>query len=250
MRQRDPDSTLALVAGCRTPFCRAGSDLNGARAADLATHVFRELLDRTGLDPASVDEVILGCAGPDAREANVARVAALRAGVPESVPAATVQRNCASGMEALLAAEMRLRAGDGEVFLVGGAESMSSYPLMMGPAMVSMFQRLQKSKSHVQRARALLGFRPGHLKPRIAVVEGLTDPVTGLMMGHTAENLARRFAIDRQSQDQFAMHSHTTAEQARSSLRFSVGHGIDDGQIDRVLEILPGLVERVRSVSS
>ena len=190
MNQRDPDSTLALIAGCRTPFCRAGTDLRGAHASDLATHVFREVLDRTGLDPAEVDEVILGCGGPGAGEANVARVAALRAGLPDFIPATTVQRNCASGMEALLAAEMRMRARDGDIFLVGGTESMSSFPLMMGPAMVNLFERLQRSKSNMQRVRALLRFRPGHLKPRVALIEGLTDPVTGLMMGNTAENLA------------------------------------------------------------
>jgi acetyl-CoA C-acetyltransferase/acetyl-CoA acyltransferase len=216
---RDPESTLALIAGYRTPFCKAGTDLRGAHASDLAAHVFREVLDRTGLDPADIDEVILGCGGPDSREANVARVAALRAGLPHSVPAVTVQRNCASGMEALLAAEMRLRAGDGDIFLVGGAESMSSFPLMMGPAMVKLFERLQRSKSSLARVRALLGFRPSHLKPRVAIIEGLTDPVTGMMMGSTTELLARRFAIDREAQDQFAMLSHNKAERARSSGR-------------------------------
>ena len=112
------NENLALIAGCRTPLCKAGSDLRGASAADLASHVFRELLDRTGIDTGSIDEVILGCAGQDSREANTARVAALRAGVPQHVPAVTVMRNCASGLEAILAAEMRMRAGDGEIFLV------------------------------------------------------------------------------------------------------------------------------------
>ena len=222
MTKRDPDSTLALVAGCRSPFCKAGSDLRGATAADLATHVLREVLDRTGLNPADVDEVILGCAGPDSREANVARVAALRAGLPESVPAVTVQRNCASGMEALLAAEMRMRAGEGNVFLVGGTESMSNFPLMMGPSLVAMFQRLQRSKSTAQRIKALLSFRPRHLTPRVAIIEGLTDPVSVLMMGNTAENVALRFTINREEQDRFAMSSHVKAERARSSGRLAL----------------------------
>ncbi len=211
MSKQDRSRDLAIVAGWRTPFCKAGGSMKGARAADLATHVVREVIDRTGVDPAAIDEVILGCAGPDAGEANVARVAALRAGVPEAVPAMTVMRNCASGMEALLAAQQRLRAGDGEVFLVGGAESMSNFPLMMGPRMVQFFTRLQKARSLTQRLKVISSFRPSALKPRVAVIEGLTDPITGLMMGNTAENVARLFGIDRERMDEFALQSHRKA---------------------------------------
>ena len=219
--RRDPEHTLAIVAGWRTPFARAGSELEGASAADLGAHVLREVLDRTGFDPALVDEVILGCAGPDAREANVARVAALRAGVPRAVPGLTVQRNCASGMEALAEAELRLRAGQGSVFLVGGTESMSRYPLIMGPGMTALFASLAKAKRPSQRLRALATFRPAFLKPRVAIAEGLTDPVSGLMMGMTAENLARRFAISREEQDRFACQSHRRAAAARAAGRLA-----------------------------
>ncbi len=222
MNSRDPERALAIVAGWRTPFAKAGTDLQGAAAADLASHVFREVLDRTGFDPARIDEVILGCAGPDAREANVARVAALRAGVPQRVPAVTVMRNCASGMEALLAAEQRLRAGDGDVFLVGGAESMSNFPLLMGPQLVKFFTGLGKARSAWGRLRALLRFRFGALRPRVAVVEGLTDPITGLMMGSTAENVARLFGIDRAQQDAFALQSHQRAAAAQQSGRLAL----------------------------
>jgi acetyl-CoA acetyltransferase family protein len=217
MSSRDPAATLALVAGWRTPFSKAGTAMQGASAADLATHVFREVLDRTGFDPAKIDEVILGCAGQEAREANVARVAALRAGVPRNVPAVTVMRNCASGMEALFAAQERLRAGDGSVFLVGGAESMSNFPLLMGPQLVQFFTGLQKAKSAWQRLRALLRFRFKSLRPRIALVEGLTDPTTGLMMGNTAENVARLFGITREDMDGFALASHQRAAHAQQN---------------------------------
>ena len=217
----DKNRDLAIVAGWRTPFCKASGAMQGAKAADLATHVFREVLDRTGIDPAEIDEVILGCAGPDASEANVARVAALRAGVPESVPALTVMRNCASGMEALLAAQQRLRAGDGTMFLVGGAESMSNFPLIMGGKLVKFFKGLQKAKTGLQRLRALTRFRPSALKPRVAVIEGLTDPITGLMMGNTAENVARLFGIDRQAMDDFALQSHRRATTALEQNRFA-----------------------------
>jgi len=211
---REPERDLALVAGLRTPFCKASGALQGAAAADLATHVLRELIDRTGIAPGDVDEVILGCAGADAREANVARVAALRAGLPERTPAHTVMRNCASGMEAIVTAQQRLRAGEGRVFLVGGTESMSNFPLVMGPQLVRFFQRLGKARSVAQKLAAIATFRPGSLQPRLSIVEGLTDPTTGMMMGTTAERIARQFGIGRTEMDVFALHSHRRAATA------------------------------------
>jgi acetyl-CoA C-acetyltransferase/acetyl-CoA acyltransferase len=219
MSRPDPERDLAIVSGWRTPFCRAGGTLQGASAADLATHVFREVLDRTDFDRRQIDEVILGCAGPDAREANVARVAALRAGLPKTTPAVTVMRNCASGMESVLAARQRLRAGDGQVFLVGGAESMSNYPLVMGPQLTRFFGRLSRARSLWQRLRALLSFRLRSLKPRVAILEGLTDPITGQLMGDTAENVARHFGITRAEMDAFALQSHQRSVAAQKAGR-------------------------------
>ncbi|MBL8750015.1 MAG: acetyl-CoA C-acyltransferase [Planctomycetes bacterium] len=217
----DRSGDLAIVTGFRTPFCKAGGAMKGASAADLATHVIRELLDRTSIDPRHVDEVILGCAGPDAREANIARVAALRAGLPESTPAVTVMRNCASGMESVIAAQQRLRAGEGEVFVVGGTESMSNFPLLMGPQLVKFFTRMGKARTAMQRLRVLASFRPAALKPRIAVMEGLTDPITGMMMGNTAERVAQQFGIDRATMDAFALESHRRAAVAQQQNRFA-----------------------------
>lgn len=212
--------SMAIVAGVRTPFCKVGGALRGAAAADLASHAFRELLDQTKIRREDIDEVILGCAGPDAREANVARVAALRAGIPETTPAVTIMRNCASGMEAIATAKQKLCAGEGEVFLVGGAESMSNFPLMMGPQLVRFFTRLSKARSVPQRLKTLMSFRPSALKPRIAIMEGLTDPTTGLMMGNTAELVAQRFGIDRSAMDDYALMSHQRAAAAADSNRF------------------------------
>ena len=216
----DPSADLALVAGVRTPFCKAGGAMQRTAAADLATFACRELLDRTGLEPGAIDEVILGCAGPDAREANIARVVALRAGVPACTPAVTVMRNCASGMESVATAQQKLRAGEGEVFLVGGTESMSNFPLLMGPELVQFFTRLGKARSVAQRLAALAKFRFGSLKPRIAVMEGFTDPTTGLLMGDTAERVARQFGIDRAEMDLFALQSHRRAAAAQQLHRF------------------------------
>src|SRR5260370_29735345 len=119
---------LVIIDGVRTPFCKAGSDLASLGADELGRIAVNSLLSRTGLDPALVDEVIFGCVAQPMDAANVARVIALRAGIPESVPAITVQRNCASGCEAVTLAQDKMLAGRGSIFIVGGTESMSNIP--------------------------------------------------------------------------------------------------------------------------
>src|SRR5712691_9999273 len=117
---------LVVIDGIRTPFCKMGTDLARLGAEELGRITVNALLTRTGLDPALIDEVIIGCVCQPFDAANIARVIALRAGIPERVPAATVNRNCASGMESLTAAAERMAAGRGSVFIVGGTESMSN----------------------------------------------------------------------------------------------------------------------------
>src|SRR5688572_29079560 len=119
-----------IVDGVRTPFCKMGTALARADAIELGRSATAALLTRTGIDPATIDEVVFGCVGQPVDAANASRVIALRAGVPEHVPASTVHRNCASGFEALTTAAERIVAGRGDVFLVGGTESMSRYPLI------------------------------------------------------------------------------------------------------------------------
>ena len=121
---------LAIVDGVRTPFCKMGTDLAPAGADELGRIAVNALLARSGLDPNRIDEVIFGCVCQPFDAANIARVIALRAGIPESVPALTVHRNCASGCEALTQAYEKMVAGRGSVFVVGGAESMSQVPLL------------------------------------------------------------------------------------------------------------------------
>src|SRR5213080_541639 len=113
---------LVIIDGLRTPFCKMGPDLVAFSADDLGKIVVDALLTRTGLDPALIDEVIFGCVSQPVDATNVARVIALRAGIPESVPAITVQRNCASGCEAITLAQEKMLAGRGSIFIVGGAE--------------------------------------------------------------------------------------------------------------------------------
>ncbi len=211
---------VVLAAGIRTPWARAGGAFRKEDAAHLGSLVSRELFARTGLDPANIDEVIAGCVGNPFDQANVARVLALRAGVPRHVPARTVARNCASGMESVTTAIQTLLAGQGDLFLCVGVEMMSSYPLVFGDKMTGLFERLMKARSLGARLGALASFRPSMLAPRITLLDGLTDPTTGLIMGKTAELLAREFGISRQDQDLFACESHNRAEASQKSGRF------------------------------
>jgi acetyl-CoA C-acetyltransferase/acetyl-CoA acyltransferase len=211
-------NSLYIVDGLRTPFCKMGTALANSDAADLGRNVVAALLARTGLDPAQIDEVIFGCVGQPAESANVARVIALRAGVPEHVPAVTVHRNCASGFEALTQAAEKLAAGRGEIFLVGGTESMSRYPLLYNEPATRKYGALAKARSPLQKIGGILKFRPADFAPRVTLQLGLTDPVCGCNMGQTAETLARDWRVTREAQDQFALQSHQRAATAKPKL--------------------------------
>ncbi len=212
---------LVLAAGLRTPFVKAGGLLARDDAARLGAGLCRELLDRSGVDPAALSELIAGCVGPPFTQANVARVIALRAGVPRPVPARTVARNCASGFEAVTSAAANLLAGIGDLYLCVGVEHMSGYPLAYNQQATDFFARLMRAKGAGARLAALARFRPGMLQPRVTLMEGLTDPVTGLIMGRTAEILARDWNLTRAECDQFALLSHQRVKAARESGRFA-----------------------------
>ena len=209
---------LVIVDGVRTPFCKMGTDLARLGTDELGRIAVNALLTRTGLDPHRIDEVIFGCVGQPADAANVARVIALRAGIPEHVPAITVHRNCASGCEAVTQAYEKMVAGRGSIFVVGGTESMSQYPLLFKQSTAAKFAALSKAKSFGRKLAALASFRPSDFQPRIALQLGLTDPVCGLNMGETAEVLAREFGVTRAEQDEFALESHRRAVAARERL--------------------------------
>lgn len=212
-------NAIYIVDGVRTPFARMGTTLGACDAAELGRTAAAGVLARTGIDPASIDEVVFGCVGNPMDAANVGRVIALRAGVPERVPAITVSRNCASGFEALTQAAEKAAAGRGDIFLVGGTESMSRYPLLYGDSAVRKFSAIAKARTAGARIGAFARFRPSDLfKPRPSLMLGLTDPVCGLGMGQTAEVLARDWEIDRGMQDAFALQSHRKAQSARERL--------------------------------
>jgi acetyl-CoA C-acetyltransferase/acetyl-CoA acyltransferase len=224
---------IVLAAGIRSPWVRAGGAFRHEDAGNLGAHVARELIARTGIDPGEIDEVIVGCVGPPHDQANIGRVIGLRAGVPQHVPGRTVARNCASGIEAVTSAVANIRAGFGDTYLALGVEVMSAYPLIMGRRLTGYFEGLMKARSPMQKIGAALRFRPSMLKPRVALLEGLTDPVSGMIMGKTAERLAKDFGLTREQCDGYAMRSHERALNAQKSGRF-----------DR--EILPHLAQRAK----
>jgi acetyl-CoA C-acetyltransferase/acetyl-CoA acyltransferase len=145
------DNHLVIVDGVRTPFCKMGTDLAALGADELGRIAVNALLTRTGLDPSLIDEVIFGCVAQPADAVNVARVIALRAGIPKSVPAITVSRNCASGCEAVTQAQEKIWSGRGSIFIVGGAESMSNIPLLFKSKAAEKLGRVARAKTFGQR---------------------------------------------------------------------------------------------------
>lgn len=198
-----------IVDGARTPFLKARGNVPGPfSAVDLAVAAARPLLARMPFAPDAFDEVILGCGGAGPDEANIARIVGLRLGCGEAVPAHTVQRNCASGLQALASAAERIQLGQAGLVLAGGTEAMSRAPILWNPAMAAWLGGMLGARSVGARLRALARFRPTYLKPVYAILLGLSDPLVQLSMGQTAEVLAHRFAIAREAQDAYALQSH------------------------------------------
>ena len=209
---------IAIIDGLRTPVAKAGGKLKNIQAEALGSFVVRELLSRTSIDKNEFSELIFGNVAQPTHAANISRVIALRAGLSESLPAYTVQRNCASGMESLTTASEKIKANidvnDGGIYICGGVESMSNVPLMYSAKMRSFIEEMMRSKTLSQKFHTLTSFRPSALVPVVGIMQGLTDPFSGLIMGKTAEVLAQDFGITREEQDIFALDSHKKAARA------------------------------------
>lgn len=219
-----------LVDGNRTPFLKARGKPGPFKHAELGIYAARSLLLRMPFAPTKFDEVIFGSTMPGPDEANIARIVALRLGCGDQVPAYTVHRNCASGMQALDNAAMSIASGRSELVLAGGIEAMSQAPLLLHPKMVAWLAQWWGAKSIGQRLKVLAGFSPRLLTPVIALLKGLTDPVVGLNMGQTAEQIAWRFGITRVQMDQFALESHQKLQQAQQQNELSEVVPIYDAQ--------------------
>jgi acetyl-CoA C-acetyltransferase len=198
------DNDVVIVAGVRTAIGKFGGALKDVRASMLGAHVIKETLKRAGnLDPMLLSDIIFGDCIQAYDEANTARTAALMAGIPFQVPACTVQRQCSSSMQALAFGVQQVRTGDSDVVLVAGVESMSSGPYYMAGARWGMRLMNQEVTDSV--------WEMLHSGSRL-----LGEP---MIMGVTAENLAQKYGISREDQDQVALESHSKAEAATTSGR-------------------------------
>ncbi|MBI3999568.1 MAG: thiolase family protein, partial [Candidatus Omnitrophica bacterium] len=192
--------SVVIVDGVRTPQGNLGGVFKDLNAQKLGEIVVRTLIERTKLNPNEVQELILGCVGQQSDAPNISRVIGLLAKLPISIPAFTVQRNCASGLQAVVSAYQMIALGEADVVIAGGTESMSSAPY------VNRDLRFGKKLRHSVMVDSLW--------------EGLTDPIVNQVMGETAENLVKEFGISRKEQDQFALLSHQRAFRATREGRF------------------------------
>jgi 3-oxoadipyl-CoA thiolase len=200
-------STAYLIDGLRTPFGRYRGGLSPVRADDLLAHVFRALVERTGIPADRIDDVIAGCAnqaGEDNR--NVGRMAALLAGLPVSVPGVTVNRLCGSGMQAFNDAARLIATGEAQLVIAGGVEQMTRAPFVMGKPADGYARGDQTMHD------TTLGWR--FVNPR------MTELYDTLGMGQTAEKVAERHQVSREAQDRFALESQQRAGKAMASGRF------------------------------
>jgi len=214
---------VAVIAGYRTPFCKAGTQLKDARGVDLARHAARELVERTNLDGHDVDEIIFGQVVPSAIVPNVAREVSLLPQFPKEIPAYTLNRACASGTQAVSAAHDQIVLGHANVVIAGGVESLSDVPILASRRLAEILIEAGKAKSLGARVRAFTKLRPRDLIP---VSPAIAEPSTGQSMGQSAEKMAKENHISRDAQDRWALRSHQLA-----------ARGTDDGRL--TAEIVP-----------
>ena len=212
---------VAIVSAARTPFTKAGTTQKRVPAHELGRAALREALERAELRPAEITEVVFGNIAQPPEATNIARVIALRAGLPASISAYTVNRNCGSALQALTDGVEKIQGGAAHLLAVGGTESMSRIPLFYSESFGDKLERTARARTPLEKVGAFSKFRPSDFKPVIGLLVGLTDNVCGLNMGETAEVLAREFHISREGQDQFALESHRRAALAQSSGRFA-----------------------------
>jgi acetyl-CoA acyltransferase len=196
---------VAILAGCRTPFARSGTVYRDLTALDLAKACVQELVERTEVDPSKVDSVVMGQVVPSVKAPNLGREAALRAGLPKSVPAHTVNRACASANQAIADVTTSILRGHAEMGIAGGAESLSDVPILHSRRMAQILIEAQKARTLGARLAALAKIRPRDLVPDAPAI---AEPSTGLTMGQSAEKMAKENGISRQEQDEIALASH------------------------------------------
>lgn len=209
---------VAVIAGCRTPFCKAGTALKDARAVDLARHAARELIERSNLDGADVDEVIFGQVVPSALVPNVGREVSLLPQLPKEIPAYSVNRACASATQAIASGHDQIALGHDDVVIAGGAEALSDIPILASRRLADILVEASKAKSLGGRVRTFLKIRPRDLIP---VAPAIAEPSTGESMGQSAEKMAKENGITREAQDRWALRSHQLAAKGTADGRLT-----------------------------
>lgn len=209
---------VAVIAGCRTPFCKAGTALKDARAVDLARHAARELIERTSLNGADVDEVIFGQVVPSALVPNVGREVSLLPQLPREIPAYSVNRACASATQAIASGHDQIALGHADVIIAGGAEALSDIPILASRRLADLLVEASKAKSFGARLRSFAKVRPRDLIP---VAPAIAEPSTGESMGQSAEKMAKENGITRESQDRWALRSHQLAAKGTADGRLT-----------------------------
>ena len=209
---------VAVVAGCRTPFCKSGTALKDVRAVDLARHAARELVERTNLDGAEVDEVIFGQVVPSALVPNIAREVSLLPQFPKEIPAFSLNRACASAGQAISAAHDQIALGHADVIVAGGAESLSDIPILASRRLADILVEASKARTLGARVKTFAKLRPRDLIP---VAPAIAEPSTGQSMGQSAEKMAKENGITRGSQDGWALRSHQLAARGTADGRLT-----------------------------
>ena len=253
---------VAIVAGCRTPFCKAGTQFNDVSAVDLARHAAVELLERTEIDGKSVDLVVMGQVVQSVHAPNLAREVSLLPQLPKEVPAYAVGAACASGNQAITDAADRIALGHADVAIAGGAESLSNIPIFHSKRMSDTLVALSRAKTLTERARLIAGLRPRDLIP---IAPAIAEPSTGLTMGQSAEKMAKENGVSREEQDAWALRSHQLANAGTRDGRLTreiapypttegpivVDNGIRaDTSLERMSELRPVFDRRYGSVTA
>lgn len=226
---------VAVVAGMRTPFAKAGTALRTYSALDLGAHAVKGLLERSQVDPESIDRLVYGTVVHDPFVPNIAREIVLELNLPARIHAHAVSNNCITGIHAVTAVADAISTGHAEVGIAGGAESMSNPPLLFGKTPSRIFLDAWSAKSLGGRLSAFLRLRPWHLQPRSP---GVAERSTGLTMGEHCELMAKEWKIPREEQDEIAYRSHMNAHKATEDGRLKQELFPLDG-VDRDLLIRP-----------
>ncbi|HUP45310.1 MAG TPA: acetyl-CoA C-acyltransferase FadI [Thermoanaerobaculia bacterium] len=210
-------SRVAVIRGVRTPFAKSGTVYARLSALDLGKFAVAELIERSGIDPKDVQEVVFGNVIPSVKAPNIAREIVLGTGLPRKIPGFTIGKACASANQAISSASDLIFRGYADVVVAGGAESLSDIPILFSRNMAEAFMGANKAKSALARVGAFKKVRPKDLLPDTPAI---AESTTGLTMGESAEKMAKENGITREAQDRFALQSHTRAAEATAGGRF------------------------------